>query len=59
MLYAGQLQIYGHSHPGEEIPTPSKEDRETLKKIGQYKSRIISGLSGMEIEFTDDPFEIL
>ena len=58
MLRNRKLEIYGHSHPGEEIPTPSIEDRKTLRELGQYKSKLISGLSGLEIEYTADPFEI-
>lgn len=57
-LISKQLSIYGHSHPGEEIPIPSPGDRATLRKIGQSKSRIISGLNGHEAEFSPDPFEI-
>lgn len=58
LLLSKRLMIYGHSHPGEIEPVPSKEDRNTLMEIGQRSSRLISGMSGMEIEFTDDPFEI-
>ena len=58
MLLTGKLGIYRHSHPGEEIPVASPEDRETLRLIGQHESRLISGYSGREIVFTDDPFEI-
>lgn len=58
MLKNRRLIIYGHSHPGEEIPIPSSGDRETLRQIGQRESRLISGYSGVEVVFTSDPFEI-
>ena len=59
MLKAGKLRIYGHSHPGEEVPIPSNGDRETLRRIGQPDSRLISGYSGIEVVFSSDPFEIV
>ncbi len=59
MLCNRKLELYGHSHPGEVMPTPSHQDRATLKKIRQNKSRLISGLSGLEIEFSTDAFEIV
>lgn len=58
MLFARKFTILGHSHPGEEIPVPSSQDRATLRAIGQSKSRLISGLTGLETTFTEDPFEI-
>ena len=57
-LLSKQLTIYGHSHPGEIDPAPSQGDRDALRRIGQKASRLISGLSGIEIEFTYDPFDI-
>lgn len=59
MLIDKRLCIYGHSHPGEETPTPSPQDRKTLEMIGQSQSRLISGLTGLEITYTADPFQIL
>lgn len=56
-LFAGKVQIFGHSHPGEEFPVPSPQDRATLARIGQQESRLISGMTGLEITFTTDPFE--
>lgn len=58
-LLTKQLRLYGHSHPGEDVPIPSPEDRATLIKIDQPKSRVISGLSGREVEFSSDLFEII
>lgn len=58
MLLAKRLILFGHSHPGEEVPVASKEDRDVLRMIGQKTSRLISGLNGMEVEFGDNPFEI-
>lgn len=54
-----RLRLFGHSHPGEDEPVPSPQDRRTLKEIGQVESRLISGLSGREITFTSDLFELL
>lgn len=59
LLLSGRLVIYGHSHPGEETPVPSTGDRAALRKIGQKMSRLISGQSGIETEFTQSPFELL
>lgn len=56
MLFSKRLFIYGHSHPGEDTPIPSPQDRETLKKIGQTDSKLISGRTGIEITFTIDLF---
>lgn len=58
LLLSKRLVLFGHSHPGEVVPVASKEDRDVLKMIGQKTSRLISGLSGTEIEFGDNPFEI-
>lgn len=59
MLLSGRLRIFGHSHPGEEAPVPSNEDREILKKIGQTKSHLIAARSGLEIVFSQDRYEII
>lgn len=59
MLLSGRLRIFGHSHPGEETPVPSNEDREILKKIGQTKSHLIAARSGLEIVFSQDRYEII
>lgn len=57
-LMTKRLMIYGHSHPGEVDPIPSQGDRAALRRIGQRSSHLISALSGIETEFTADPFEI-
>lgn len=59
LLLSKRLKLYGHSHPGEVVPVASPEDREVLRTIGQKTSRIIAALSGTEIQFGDDPFEIM
>lgn len=59
LLLSKRLMLLGHSHPGEMKPVSSKEDRDVLRMIGQTTSRLISGLSGIEIQFSDDPFEIV
>ena len=59
MLLSNKLRILGHSHPGEDPPAPSPEDRDTLRRIGQNESRLISGLTGQEITFTENLFHDL
>ena len=59
LLRSKRFTIYGHSHPGEDTPVPSPQDRETLKKIGQSSSKLISGRTGTEITFTADLFDDL
>lgn len=59
LLLSKRLMLFGHSHPGEIKPVASKEDRDVLRIIGQTTSRLISGQSGIEIQFSDDPFEIM
>lgn len=56
MLLHRRLTIYGHSHPGEDTPTPSPQDQQTLRQIGQTSSKLISGRTGIEITFTTDLF---
>ena len=57
MLRNKHLYIYGHSHPGEEYPDPSQQDRNVLIEIGQSSSKLISGRTGVEITYTADMFE--
>lgn len=57
MLLSGRLRILGHSHPGEEFPVPSPEDRNALRRIRQDKSQLISGLTGQETTFTANLFD--
>lgn len=57
MLLCKRLFIFGHSHPGEDMPIPSPQDRQTLKQIGQPDSKLISGRTGIEITFTMDLFD--
>lgn len=59
LLLSKQFRLYGHSHPGEMSPVASPEDREVLRMIGQKTSRLIAALSGVEIQFSEDPFEVL
>lgn len=58
LLLTKRLVIYGHSHPGEEFPIPSPQDRKTLRSLGQSQSRLISGMSGREMTFSQDEFEL-
>ena len=59
LLLSKQFRLYGHSHPGEVSPVASSEDREVLRMIGQKTSRLIAALSGVELQFSEDPFEVL
>lgn len=57
MLLNKHLVIYGHSHPGEVVPTPSPQDRSTLRQIGQHSSKLISGMTGQETTYSADLFD--
>lgn len=57
MLLDKRLSIVGHSHPGEDIPVPSPQDRGVLKQIDQHSSLLISGRTGIIITFTADMFD--
>lgn len=59
LLQSKRLMLYGHSHPGEIDPVASPEDRKVLQIIGQKTSRLIAAMSGIELKFSDDPFEIV
>ncbi len=59
MLMKGQFELYGHSHPAEMFPRPSDDDIETLQKIGQKKSRLISAITGREIEYNNHRFGVI
>ena len=56
-LRSHRYELVGHSHPGEEEPEPSKEDRTLLKEIGQKRSSVISARTGRVTDYTSDPFE--
>ncbi len=58
MLMEHKLCLVGHSHPGEDVPEPSADDRQVLLMIGQEKSIVISARTGRIVEFTADPFEL-
>lgn len=57
MLIEHKLVLIGHSHPGEDDPVPSSDDRAVLRLIDQRSSFIISGQTGRITEFTVNPFE--
>lgn len=50
-LRSHKYELYGHSHPGEPIPIESSDDKRVLMELGQKKSRLISGMTGICIEF--------
>ncbi|MBQ8085485.1 MAG: hypothetical protein IJ232_05205 [Lachnospiraceae bacterium] len=52
-LISHKLELYAHSHPGEPMPEASINDRKFLRHIGQKKSRVISGMTGILVEFED------
>lgn len=56
-LKAHKYELLGHSHPGEDEPEPSREDREFLKIIGQKSSTVISARTGRMVDYTEDLFE--
>ena len=58
IIRSRQVDIIVHSHPGEEDPQPSAEDRQVLREIGQHTSTVVSGITGLTRIFTADPFEI-
>lgn len=50
-IIAKRYRLYGHSHPGEPFPDPSADDRAFLRYIGQERSKLISGMTGICIDF--------
>ncbi len=50
-------ELLCHSHPGEDEPEPSPEDRAFLREIGQGSSSVISARTGRISEYTENPFE--
>lgn len=59
LLIAHKVVLEIHSHPDFGKITPSFDDRNFLKAIGQKKSKIISSYTGQVREFTDSEFEDL
>ncbi|MCR4605461.1 MAG: hypothetical protein K5639_05625 [Eubacterium sp.] len=51
-----KYELICHSHPGEDEPEPSLEDRAFLRKIGQKCSTVISARTGRCSEYTGDLF---
>ena len=52
-LESHKYDIYGHSHPGEPYPMVSSDDRRVLRVLGQKRSKLISGMTGICIDFDD------
>lgn len=52
-LESHKYEIYGHSHPGEPYPMVSSDDRRVLRVLGQKRSKLISGMTGICIDFDD------
>ena len=52
-----KYELICHSHPGEDEPEPSPEDRAFLREIGQGSSSVISARTGRISEYTENPFE--
>lgn len=57
LMLEHKLEIFGHSHPGEDDPVPSQGDRRALKSIGQKKSTVVSGRTGRMKGFGQSPFD--
>ena len=51
VLEGHKYEIYGHSHPGEPFPVASSDDKWVLRKLRQKSSKLISGMTGICIEF--------
>lgn len=58
MLKSGKLNLFAHSHPDYETIIPSDDDREFLRFIGQSESKIVSWVTGRELSFTANKFDI-
>lgn len=58
LLKTGRVALVAHSHPAEHIPIPSTDDRKVLQLMGQKESIIISAITGKEILFSSDRFEL-
>ena len=59
LLLNHKLELVGHSHPAEERPIASSNDRLALKRIGQAKSTIISARTDMYTDFSQNEFDDL
>ena len=57
-LESGKLRLYAHSHPNEDNPIPSNDDRRTLKIIHQKNSIIVSATTGRVVEYSQNQFEL-
>lgn len=56
MMLNHKLELVGHSHPGEDDPVASSDDRAVLRLINQNSSFVISGRTGRITEYTGNPF---
>ncbi len=59
LLCSHKIYLECHTHPDYDFITPSVQDRNFLNYIGQKKSKIISSITGNEIEFSANRFEDL
>lgn len=57
MLSSKRIFIVGHSHPGEDEPIPSPQDRNTLHQLDQSSSQVISGRTGRIVTYTANLFD--
>lgn len=53
-LKSHEYVLVGHSHPGEDEPIPSSEDRAFLRETGQKTSKVISARTGRVSDYTQD-----
>ena len=59
LLQQGKLYLVAHTHPDYGTIKPSANDRKFLQRIGQKKSLIVSYITGVEREFSDDDYRDL
>lgn len=57
LLKEHKLELIAHTHPDWGTITPSQNDRNFLRSIGQKKSSIISSITGKELIFSSSLFE--
>lgn len=56
-LCSGKYKWVSHTHVVKAKLSPSLEDRQTLRKLNQKLSRLISGVDGTCMDFTQNMFE--
>ncbi|MBO5160513.1 MAG: hypothetical protein J6B94_13210 [Lachnospiraceae bacterium] len=57
LLKSKNLRLVAHTHPDYGEISPSNDDRDFLKYIGQKTSKIISSITGIEQTFSENLFD--